>query len=113
MSPPAERDESAVSVDAVEAALERVRFYEEKEARVASGILDVCKNAFWVDAVNIYGIWIAKGDDGWYLMLKGRRHGRYLVAYFNAATYADVLETAVTAVDSAHAEWRRDKKPPH
>lgn len=103
-------DEPVVSEDAMDAVGKRTHFYLELEGRVAAGLLDLCKNSFWMYAVEVTGMFCFRTDDGWLAMLKGVRTHKRVVAYFNGPTYATALELMVTSVDSKHVSWWPDRK---
>lgn len=103
-------DAKVVSEDAMASVRKRTEFYLELEGRVAAGLLDMCKNAFWMYAVDVTGMFCFRTEDGWLAMVKGSRNGKRVVAYFNGPTYPAALELMITSIDSKHVSWWPDNK---
>lgn len=89
-----------------------VRFGDEQENRIAAALLDLVKNTFFMDAVLITEVRIAKKEDGWLVMVKGDRGGRHLVAFYPAQTYDAAMIEAATSADCQKTAWYQDKWPP-
>lgn len=89
-----------------------VRFADEQENRVAAALLDLVKNTYFMDAVVITEVRIAKREEGWLVMVKGDRGGRHLVAFYSARTYDAAVIEASTTADCGKATWLPDKWPP-
>lgn len=82
---------------------------KQLEERVAAGILDLVKNVFYMDAVDLTELRVLKRDDGWLVILKGKREGQKLVAFFNADRFVDALAFAATSTDHGKSRWHLDR----
>lgn len=83
-----------------------------KERRAARGLLALVQNASYMYAVQVYDVRFTRRDEGWLVMVKGKRYGAYLIAFFNAPRFAEALIYVATSMDSKHVDWFEDRYPP-
>ncbi len=82
------------------------------ERRVAYGLLNLPANALSQDTVDLHEFRMIPREDGWLIMLKGKRGDRKLIAWIHGPTWGEALLAATTSVDSGHVPWRADDQSP-
>lgn len=112
MTNPLNKDFWVVSDDAKDGLREDIAPYLQLEMRVAAGMMDLCKDAFMTDAVDVYQVRLTRVPGGWLGMVKGERRGTKLVAWFNCETYTDVLREMSTQIEAGYVFWRLNKPSP-
>lgn len=80
--------------------------------RVAKGLGNLHTLCYVHEGVTIQELRISWMGSTWRLMLKGKRRGRPIVAFFYADQWWDLLAVTVTSVDSGYADWHPDSYPP-
>lgn len=63
----------------------------------------------WTTGVELREFKIMVRDGGFLVVLKGRRHGKPVVAFFNADTWQAAIALAVTSLDVGYVGWRPEK----
>ncbi len=86
--------------------------HDDIEVRVAYVLNHAPALSDWVANVELREFRVNVLPTGFRVMLKGRRKGEPVVAFFNEATWAQVIATAATSLDSRAAVWWPDKYPP-
>lgn len=86
--------------------------HDDVEIRVAYGMFHAPTTAAMMDGVSLHHCWMSQVDDQWRVMLKGTRRGKPMVAFFYGPSWRDAIVLMVTSLDSGHAAWRTDTKPP-
>lgn len=86
--------------------------HDDIEVRVAYGLFHTPTVVAFLDGVDLDEMRISKLPHTWRLMLKGRRSGQPLVAFYYADTWRDLIVLMVTSTDSQHTGWQQDDHPP-
>lgn len=86
--------------------------HDDLEVRVAYALRHGDKLAEFLAGLELTQMTLFKQEDGWLVMLKGKRPGAKRVAFMQARTFADGLVWAATALDTNRVPWRVDKPRP-
>ena len=81
---------------------------EDVEVRVAYSLLNLESNVHYHDNVILTQFRVSKTKEGWYVMLKGTRRGKKLVAFLGADDYRDAVTIAATSTDCQYVPWSAD-----
>jgi len=85
--------------------------HDDVEVRVAYGLTHAPRHAKWTQNVELREFRITDIGGSWRVMLKGRRKGKAMVAFFNAETWRDAIALSVTSLDTGYVTWRPDRYP--
>lgn len=85
---------------------------DDLEGRVAYSLIHAPATALFLADVELTKLCVAAGKNGWYVMLKGTRGEKKLVAFMSAGTWRDALVWAATALDTNSVGWHLDDWKP-
>lgn len=86
--------------------------HDDVEVRVAYALIHAPTLASFLSNVELREFRINQVDDGWRLMLKGKRGREHQVAFFYAENWRDLVTLAVTSLDTGRVDWYHDRYPP-
>jgi len=86
--------------------------HDDVEVRVAYALLHAEALAFFLTGVVLREWRVVALADRYYVMLKGKRKGKFVVAFIHANTWRDAMVCAATTLDTDSATWHEDKHPP-
>lgn len=76
------------------------------------GWMDLPKTAAYVDGMVVYSASVHEHLDGWRVILKAKRRGKFWVTFINAESWTDALEGTVEWAETGTLQWWPDKYPP-
>lgn len=82
--------------------------HDDVEVRVAYALFHIDSNVRYHDTVELQEFRITRSATGWYVMLKGIRKQRKVVAFLGAADFRDALSIAATMADCQYIPWQPD-----
>lgn len=87
--------------------------HDELEVRVAYSLINAPATALFLADVELTKLCVAAGKNGWYVMLKGTRGEKKLVAFMSAGTWSSAMVWAATALDTNTVPWYLDDWKPN
>lgn len=85
---------------------------DDLEVRVGYSVVHAQANSYYLAGVVLSELRLAQGKRGCYVMLRGKRRGKKLVAFMHGATWRDALVIAATALDTNRVPWNLDTWKP-
>ncbi len=86
--------------------------HDSLEVRVAYGLCCTPVLVRDLNGVELQEMRLSTNRSEWRLLLKGVRRKRYVIAYFYAPSWREVLTEMVTLADTANIPWHDDEVPP-
>jgi len=81
------------------------------EVRVAYGLFQTPYLVERLAGVDLQEMRLSVNRGEWRVLLKGTRRKRFVIAYFYAPTWREVLTQLVTMADSGFIPWHDDEVP--
>ncbi len=85
--------------------------HDDIEVRVAYGLFQTPDLVGDLASVDLQEMRLSVNRGEWRLLLKGVRRKRYVIAYFYAPTWREVLTEMVTMADTGYIPWQDDEVP--
>jgi len=86
--------------------------HDDREVRLAYGLVHLPAVAHFLDGVELQEMRLTLVEEGYRVMLKGKRGNQPKVAFLYANSWKDALILVATTLDSGHSVWWDDKYPP-